>query len=399
MLNLTKNQEAMLSLLSYELFRLPLREELTAADWPAVLEEGNRQAVTALLYPGMKKLRSIPEEARSRGRRAALASAKSFEGILRRQGEIIRLLQSRGIPCAVLKGTSAACRYPDPMLRVPGDIDILVGSEKLQFACDALSGAGYVHTHTTALHACFQKDGVDVELHRAVSSFPEGEKGAFTREFMEGALGHSASARIGEAEFPVLSGVYQLIALLSHMERHLCDAGIGLRQVCDWAAAVNAMGSEITARELGILEQCGLLRFGKVMTKLCERYLGLPPLDWAAEAEDRAVDGLMEDILEGGNFHAAERPAPFSRGVLTDVYAGSGKRSLLRSYFGYIRRRAAIECPWAKGKIWVLLFGVFYPARFFLRVLLGRRKKISLPTVCRSAVQRETLLREMKLYQ
>ena len=36
MLKLTKNQEAMLSLLSYELFRLPLREELTAADWSAV---------------------------------------------------------------------------------------------------------------------------------------------------------------------------------------------------------------------------------------------------------------------------------------------------------------------------------------------------------------------------
>ena len=44
-----------------------------------------------------------------------------------------------------------------------------------------------------------------------------------------------------ELRFPMLSGAYQIIALLAHMEQHLDSSGIGLRQVCDWAVTAHAL--------------------------------------------------------------------------------------------------------------------------------------------------------------
>lgn len=120
---------------------------------------------------------------------------------------------------------------------------------------------------------------------------------------MNGALSHTQDMEIQGIRFPILDSIYQMIGLLAHKEQHLATSGIGLRQICDWAVTMHALREQIGEKEIATLERCGLLHFAKVVTRLCEKYLGLPPCLWYQNAMDDQVDALMEDILSAGNFH------------------------------------------------------------------------------------------------
>ncbi len=384
-------------LLATELFQQPLPSAL--ADWPSILTEANRHCVAALLYPSLKQLSDAPADILLQTRRSALFSAGTFDAVLRSQAEIVAMLAAHNIPCAILKGTSVACCYSHPELRLPGDIDILVGEANLQAACDVFTEAGYTYSHTTEIHACFHKGSVEVEVHSAVSDFPGEGKGAFAKQYMEDALQHVETVQIQGVPFPVLTGVYQLVSLLSHMERHLASSGIGLRQMCDWAVTVHAQRDHIGDAELAVLDQCGLLQFAKVSTKACVKYLGLPALPWCADADDNLCDALMSDILDAGNFHAQN--TRFLSNVLTDT-AGEddGKKpSTVRHYLHYIRKRTQKDHPWAKSPLWVIPFGIYYPIRWIVRMLPEKSKRKHMTKAVQSAKTREKLMWGLKVYK
>lgn len=404
MSSMTEREEVLLLLLAYELFQRKPQIDASAVNWTSVLDEGTRHAVTALLYPGMRQIAEVPEEVLGRVRGAAIASAETSEHMLNSQRKVLTLLQERGIPCAILKGTSIALHYPHPELRIPGDVDLLVDRENFDAACIALVEDGFSPALSDLMHRCFQKKDLWVEVHPTVTVFPDSKKRNFTKEYMLSALRHIQTVNIAGISFPMLTGMYQIISLLSHMERHFSAAGIGLRQLCDWAITVHAQREEIGETELELLDCCGLLFFAKVATRLCEKYLGLPSCEWSADASDTTVDALMCDILVSGNFQS-QNQRPFW-GVLTwgvqadaDKVENSAKSSTLRSYGQYIRRRIRNEYPWAKSGFWIVVFAVFYPLRWIVLMLLGKRKKVNLPHAIRSARRREKLLRELRLYK
>ena len=395
-----KETNALLALLAYEIFDQAMDIDTSTVDWSAVLAEAQRHKVTALLYPAIRSMNGVPEAIFNKVCGTAIAVATASEAMLKEQRRILDLLEAHQIPCAVLKGTSVAYLYPHPELRTIGDIDILVDEENLDEACRALQANGFAPSYTAEKHLCLQKGAVWVEMHRMVSVFPESEKGRFTKQTMTGALRHTQVVEISGVRFPMLSDAYQIIALLAHMEQHLATSGIGLRQVCDWAVTAHALRNCFDGETLALLERCGLLRFARIMTRLCERYLGLPPCPWTADASDALVAAMLSDVLEGGNFQAQHAKRPFAD-VLTDAYdvSGKGKTSLFRNYIRYLKKYLRQNEPWAKSRLWLPVFGVFLPARWGVRVLLGKRKQINLVHAVGMAREREKLLREMKLYQ
>ena len=395
-----KETTALLALLAHEIFDQAIDIDALTVDWTAVLEEAKRHKVTALLYPAIRSMDGVSEAIFNKVCGTAITVAAASEAMLKEQRRILDLLEAHQIPCAVLKGTSVAYLYPHSELRTIGDIDILVDEENLDEACKALQADGFAPSYTAEKHLCLQKGAVWVEMHRMVSVFPESEKGRFTRQTMTDALRHTQEAEIGSVRFPMLSGAYQIIALLAHMEQHLATSGIGLRQVCDWAVTAHALRNCFDGETLALLERCGLLRFARIMTRLCERYLGLPPCPWTADASDALVDAMLSDVLEGGNFQAQYAKRPLAD-VLTDAYdvSGKGRNSLFRNYIRYLKKYLRQNEPWAKSRLWLPVFGVFLPVRWGVRVLLGKRKQINLVHAVSMAREREKLLRELELYR
>lgn len=396
---MSTSEQILLSLLAHELFGGAL-PDTSSVDWFAVYRAAQRHAVTPLLYPAVKKMEAVPADVLNRFRGAAIYSVEMSERMLNYHQEVIELMKSKHIPCGILKGMSVARLYPHPELRLPGDVDLLIDPENLREACAAMAGAGYVFSHNTDKHYCYHRDGISVEVHHAVSEFLNNEKGNYAREYMRDALKHTQWVDLDEIVFPVLSGAYQLVSLLAHMEHHLTSFGIGLRQFCDWATTVDALRDRIGDSELALLDHCGLLEFAKVSTKLCEKYLGLPPLTWSAEVSEELADALMLDLLESGNFHAQSGVRPFVSSM-TDAYNTSGrkKHSVLRSYLKYVGGRLREAHPQRTSPLWVAAFGVFYPTRWTVRMLLGKRRRFDLKQSVRTARKREKMLQGLKLYK
>ena len=395
-----KETNALLALLAYEIFDQAMDIDASTVDWSAVLAEAQHHKVTALMYPAIRSMDGVPEAVFNKVCGTAITVATASEAMLKEQRRILDLLEARQIPCAVLKGTSVAYLYPHPELRTIGDIDILVDEENLDEACKALQADGFAPSYTAEKHLCLQKGAAWVEMHRMVSVFPESEKGRFTKRYMTDALRHTQVVEISGVRFPMLSDAYQIIGLLAHMEQHLATSGIGLRQVCDWAVTAHALRNCFDGETLALLESCGLLRFARIMTRLCERYLGLPPCPWTTDASDALVAAMLSDVLEGGNFQAQHEKRPFAD-VLTDAYdvSGKGRNSLFRNYIRYLKKYLRQNELWAKSRLWLPVFGVFLPVRWGVRVLLGKRKQINLVHAVGTAREREKLLRELELYR
>lgn len=390
--------KVLLALLAYEMFNREIKIDASTVNWTAVLDEANRHRVTALLYPAVRSLNGVPDEILDKLCCIAITTAAASETMLKKQQDILNLLEAHQIPCAILKGTSVACCYPHPELRTIGDIDILIDEECIEHATECLNEAGFVLEHDTKVHLSFFGQGVEVELHRAISEFPELPKGTYTASLMVDALKHLHCEGVSNINFRCLDFQYQMVSLLAHIERHMQNSGIGLRQICDWAMTIDVHRADIGAKELCMLEQCGLLYFAKVVTSMCEKYLGLSPCSWTSNVPDDLKDALLTDLLKSGNFHVQKGERRFTT-YLVDVYGGKEKENTFWNYVLYTQKRIRKEHPWAKNKFWILIFGIFWPARWGVRVLLGKRKKVNLIQAVSTARERGKLLREMKLYQ
>ena len=83
--------------------------------------------------------------------------------------ELIRLLESHGIPLVILKGAAAAVYYPVPSRRSFGDIDFLVLPERFTDATELLEENGYTRGEDNERHIAYSKGGIHFELHRRYS--------------------------------------------------------------------------------------------------------------------------------------------------------------------------------------------------------------------------------------
>lgn len=395
-----REDRMLLALLAYELFGGALPEDADGVDWPGLMQKANDHAVTALLYSGVKEMEGVPEAIVGRARGMALQASICSERVLNEQARIIALLTEGGIPCAVLKGTSVACLYPHPEVRLPGDVDILVGEEKLDAADAVMRAAGFSFEQDGEKHRNYRKADILVEVHRVTSLFPYTEKGQFADAYMRAALDETATGCMGGVSFPMLTVKFQLVALLAHMVQHMTSSGIGLRQLCDWAVTVHQLRGSIGQKDVELLDRCGLLRYASIVTRACEKYLGLPACGWRQDVPDELVDATMADILEVGNFYAQQGERTLSSTMMSNRReAQPGRHNPVVNYFRYARYLMEVQYPWAKSPLWVPIFSVYFPLRWVIRVMRGQRRGANPIKSMKTAQIREKLLREMELYR
>ena len=395
-----REMQMILSLLRYELFGQELKDDAATVDWEKMLDEANAHAITALLYSGIRKLRNVPEPIVNRIRGAAIHATIRSETVLNAQKKVMDLFEANGVPAAVLKGTSVACCYPHPELRVPGDVDILLGKNKVDAAGALLKNAGFEFDHDIEKHSCYHNEEISVELHRVVALFPELEKGQFAASFMEDALERRETKTLDGVSFPALSKRYQLVSLLAHMDEHMTSSGIGLRQLCDWAVTVHRLRGDIGKEETELLERCGLLRYASVATRISEKFLGLPACQWREDVPEELADAAMADILAVGNFQAQWGERSLSVTMMGSRSDSQPEiHSSVTNYIRYVRCKMDRQYSWAKSPLWTPVFSVYFPVQWLIRVLRGERKGANPIKSMKTAHSREKLLRELKLYR
>ena len=391
-------RRGLLSLLSAELFGQNDKMDFSEEDLTEIYRLAKTHAVSPLIYSRVKQTKNAPESILKEERAKAVAVVLRNEKMMQEQTRILAMFSAAGIPCAILKGSSAAVCYPHPEMRKLGDIDILLDSRQIPAAEKLLEADGYVWKHEYDFHSVYSCRDVVVELHNEVSTFPDTQEGNYAKEYMSGALRHTHTERMQEWEFPALDSCYQLVALLAHMEHHMIATSIGLRQLCDWAVTVHHYREQITDEVLQMMERCGLLRFAKVLTQLCTMYLGLPEVGWCKGIDKAHVNMMYEEILFGGNIRTSSVEKALSS-VFIDRSARSAP-NFLKTYISKMNGQAKREHPFLEKAPFLLpVFWVYYPVRWKIRVLFGKRKNVGVAATLQLANRRKRLYDWLNLFK
>lgn len=376
-------------------------------DWQYVDTTARKHAIIPIIYHAASLL---PTEERpsqelwNAWKSYTISSVMRNEKLLQAQAGIIALLQSSGIACAILKGASLAVRYPKLEMRALGDIDILVHEEQCSTAVSVLEANGYCkHNSDHAFHIGFNKAEIYLELHYALTRFPDLPIGKRICLLLQSAVNRTQLAAIDKNIFPVLNLTDQAISLLLHMERHMVGAGIGLRQLCDWCVFIRSLSQEdLLNQVIPAIIECKLFRFASILTMICVDYLGLdePYSRWCCMVSKEIKDNVLADILDSGNMKSRDIERSASSVFVVGEESSTRKQSLLTSAVSNLTVRARKQFPIChKLPILLPMFWVYIPVRYLYRSMKGTRPKQSVRRIARYAVKRKKLYRELELFK
>lgn len=246
--------------------------------WMELVRTAGRQTVTGLLYSAAERfpqgvsfsdrvLFSLLSEVRR--------TATRSQGLAVVEKEVLELLRNGGLQPVVMKGSSCAARYPSPELRTCGDIDLYIPEAAFQKALELLRASGIESTPKPDSSAAFILKGCEVELHR---------------RYFDLHLRESLLPPVGTPEA-------ELLMLSAHILKHACGAGVGLRQIFDFAFAYKAYTGD-RQKLHGLFGKCGLARWNALLLSFVKDYID--PCTEVPWKLDSTV--LFRIVASGGNF-------------------------------------------------------------------------------------------------
>ena len=226
-----------------------------------------------------------------------------WDKIMQEQQNLCFMLQDASIPCAIVKGATAAEHYPQPSSRPLGDIDILIDPAYFEQACSLVSStADYFGENSR--HKEYKRNEVFIELHNGFSTLWDVEKRILFDQRIFGAITNAETVNIDNYTFFRLPTIEHGLTLLEHIDIHL-ESGLGLRQILDWMMFVDKeLTDALWHNEFApFLKQINRENLAITVTRMCQMYLGLrEDITWCANADESLCHELITYILGQGNF-------------------------------------------------------------------------------------------------
>lgn len=346
-------------------------------DWQAVTKELHVQAVMGVIA-GSDVSDSVPAEIRTQWEKLAMLQGAHFYKLLHEQNQMLALLEKNDIHPVILKGTAAAVYYPDPEMRTMGDVDFLVPREQVEKAYAVMLADGYeqyLEKDTSNKHISLQKAGIHFELHRYFGIFDSMDKMEYMDGLLKKGLQNIEWTSCAESRFPMLPPLANGLVLLEHAAGHF-RGGLGLRHITDWMLYAHTCLTDAFWEEAfrPAAQALGLDVFAQVLTKMCQRYLGLPAsMHWCQAADDSYCDQLMKFVLEQGNFGKKEMEEVGDRVTrLFDAHNGISEWLHLLQLSGLNHWQAVKRHAFLKPFAWV------YGIGRYAHLALGRKKGVAL---------------------
>lgn len=391
---MTQEQRILLSVLRHAISPdMPLPD--TDCDWALVFREARQQAVSLIFYDAVsQQLPQMPPEVQQQIKTLGMQVVLSNINIGNTQARLTALLTQQNIPHLILKGEASAAYYPKPELRTLGDVDFWVRAEDYDTLHRLFQNMGYrfdqgQHDH----HITYHTPGGVVEMHRDLPGMPEGLPGKRLAEALTNLPSRTRKVNIGSGEFTAPEPALHGLILLLHSQHHLLSQGLGLRHLMDWHCYVNQTKEAPFWNELlTLLKEIGLFRFAQVLTGVCALAFDAPLPHWAT-ADPALCNGILEDILSGGNFGQKDATRQASGLMTADT-----QRSKLSGLFKIFHLSVKAHYPICQKC--ALFYIVFYPVRglrYFWMILTGKRESIikAIP----QADQRRMLYGQLNIFE
>lgn len=321
----------------------------TPASLSLLLDIANRQKTRGLIYDALlREATGLPDERRSRMQYFLLQTFNTHRQLDAAVARSMAALQEAGIPAVLLKGQGVARNYPNPLLRECGDVDVYIGPERFEAACQVLRGiADRADDAIYGKHWQFWIGEAEVELH-LYSIRPETRRQLrFYRELEANGFAHGlVTLDFQGVSVPTPAPTFNAFYLFYHAWHHFLDSGIGLRQLCDWALLLHAQRDAIDRERLrAMLDGMQLLRPWQLFGCIAVHDLGLPAEEFPCydEASLPGSRRLLEIIIKEGNFgHASRKKSKRPSGLLPRKVHSFGR--IVRRFFRLLPAAPGVFC-------------------------------------------------------
>ncbi len=349
-------------------------------NWADILSLAASHAVTALLYPPLKRflpptdpiLMSLKKQSFSAATRSGLQNAelsKIFDACEREQISILPL-----------KGCVLKDLYPYPELRFMSDADLLIDRKNEKSMRALLESQGFCFHKVDAgdTDVYISPIGLNYEIHKSLED--EGYNSQ-TRAFSKSLLSASGS-KAPYRYIRSLPAETHYIYVLIHFIKHFIYGGIGVRQFTDLYIFRKEQNLDEDKLREG-LEDLGLSQFHQKLQNLCHYWF-----------EDGTADPITEElsdyILSSGVFGTEENRS--TDRILSNRQRGNYFIARLFPTYGTmcgyfpILRKIPILLPF----MWLWRM---------IRATLFRRKKLLRELDSLSSNDEDILARRAKFYQ
>lgn len=285
-------------------------------DWRIMMLWAERQSIVGVLFNGIQKADKslkIPKEVLFEW----IGYVNQIEGqnrlLNKRCIELTEHLGQNGFDSCILKGQGNALMYPNPLLRMPGDIDVWV-MPKSDVRCkkeDVKRVIWFAREKNPGAKACYHHvdygefNGVEVELHyRPSFMFNPLHNFRLQKWFRS----HTESTEITELPngvgcISVPSWEFNIVFQLSHVYNHILHEGIGLRQIIDYYYLLKSNTNRTNdTNYFEILQYLGLEKIAGAMMWMLHEKLGLEEEYLIAPMDKKRGKYVLNEILRGGNF-------------------------------------------------------------------------------------------------
>lgn len=277
-------------------------------DWRQILGMAQKQAVLGLIYAGVSRL---PKPLMP-GQQTVLRLYGLAEQIRRKNREITAVtreicgwFEEAGLEPIVLKGHSVGAFYAEPELRQSGDLDLFFHRDYEQVV--SIVRAHGIDVELDKNHDKFTYRGILVELHprpfhllRPIAN-------------LDLTPDNSNSTDKPALSIRRLNLKANTLLLLLHPAVHFMEAGLGLRQLCDWAVFVHDYAGRAELDEAWqLINEQGAGRFACEFTAVAVQYLGLEEekvFSWIRESNVKLRKRMLAEMLDQGNFGSWKLPA------------------------------------------------------------------------------------------
>lgn len=323
-------EERLFELLRAELWGTSLSfSQLSHTEFEELMAMANEQTVTGLVGDSLIKNNIKLEREDALG---LYAKIKAIEKANARVNEnlvsFVNFMERKGIDYIIVKGQVVGALYPNPNVRMSGDVDLyFVGDNytKIKGLVEQRLGK-QLSKLSDGKHVEFEVNGVIFELHNKLSRLATRKHQEYWDQMIDNAiLEKTETVSIAGKEIKTLSATYNAMYIFVHLFYHMTASGVGLRQLCDWAMVLANVSASIDKEKLEtILKELGYYKAYKAMGTFIVKYLGLPEetFPFTLDEKDRKwVETIKKNILKRGNFGRSGRKVK-NIGVLHSLETG-----------------------------------------------------------------------------
>ena len=344
--------------LFYELIRLSvgsssvLSSHPSSHEWQSLLTEAIKQAIDGVSFEGFLKYQEFSENVQE-SKKIKLQWIASVL-LLEQRNELTNLRvqqlsdffsQGKFRTC-VLKGQGIALLYPNPKHRHCGDIDLWVEGKRDDIVNYIRSkGIKVYDVHLVHATAEFFKD-VAVEIHFC----PSWMYNPFFNRRLQLFFASQASAQFAHYDekvgFAYPTIFFNLVHSMVHINRHVFEEGMGLRQLMDYYFILKHSSRDERTEAYNVLCSVGLRKFvGAVMYVMQQVFL-LDEDVMLCVPNSILGSRLLDSIMAGGNF-----------GKALGLKHG---RNRLEKGLLQLKHNLQLMLPYANEAMWIPFFQVWH---------------------------------------